>query len=401
MKHSSICVVIALVAFFAGCSGSGKHRSFGKLAYTSGTARVFEAAKGSWMLADNGMTVFSGDSIETSKESEAVVTFGNSSIKLSENTEIAISDTVDTQNKRLIAVLNLKGEILSDVKDIEKKGAQYEVWTPTAVAHAEGTHFIVTFSPQPYVTNVRVLDGRVRVFNPFVPSAPQVFVVPGCFTTVAYNAAPAAAAPMSYGQYKKMQPLLGPRYYHVYEARFKIDPVVMALDAPIVMVPVITPPLYIPPVPRMHHGPHGRLIVEAPFLLPPGPGLPLPGVPLPGEMPFPQSMPHPGMMPVPHAVPHPDVVFSATHGRSIGPIPPMVPQPHFPHGGMSAPVPPGAPVHPFSGVAPSPIGPIPVPHGRIFPQGRIGREGHDHAENEQRNDDNGNGGQDKRRGRHR
>jgi hypothetical protein len=383
MKNIMLCFVLSLLALVAGCGG--RHRTFGKLAYVTGTARVFDAAKGTWADADNGADVRSGDSIRTSKESEAVVTIGNSTIKLSENTCIAVSDTLDSQGKRLVAVLNTGGEVLSDVKDLERHGTRYEVWTPTAVAHAEGTHFTVVFSPQPYVTNVRVLDGRVRVFNPFLPSAPQVFVAPGCYTTVAYNAAPVAAAPMNYGQFKKMQRLLGPRYYHDYEKRFRIDPEIMVLDAPIVVVPIVSAPVFIPVV-REHHGPHGRLEVSAPFLLPPGPGMPLPVPPI---APIP-GMPVPGMVPMPHA-PHAGLMAPIPPG-----VPPMMP-PKAPRGGMIPPVsplPPGMPVPPVPGpgmrgmVAPGPIGPVPVPHGRIVNAGRG-------------NGDNGQGGDDDgKKGKH-
>jgi hypothetical protein len=307
---------------------------------------VFGTASGSWTPAQNGTSVCAGDTIRTSKEAEAVVTFGNSSIKLGENTCVTISDTVDSQNKRLIAVLNTGGEVLSDVKDIEQRGARYEVWTPTAVAHAEGTHFVVEFSPQPYVTHVRVLDGRVSVFNPFLPSAPPVLVSPGCYTTVAGNAAPVAVAPMNYGQFKKMQRLVGPRYYHDYEITFKISPDEMALDAPIVVVPIVPVPVFLPPGPPLPLGPHGRLMVSGPFLLP------VPGMPLP----------------------------HASHGGLIAPVPPLppgpgMPLPRAPHGRMIAPVPPGPPIPSRSAkgrvVAPSPIGPIPVPR-----KGIVVRAGH-------------------------
>jgi hypothetical protein len=326
MKRFTICFLCALLA---GCGG-GKQHVFGKLAQVTGTVKVFAAARGSWEPADNGTPVCSGDSLQTSGASGAAVAFGNNTITLSENTRITISDTVDGEKKRLIAVLNTGGEVLSDDKDIEKHGARYEVWTPTAVAHAEGTQFTVAFSPQPYTTQVRVLDGRVRVFNPFLPSAPPVFVSPGCYTTVGYNAAPVAAVPMNYGQFKKMQRVLGPRYYHDYEVRFHINPEVMVLDAPIVVVPIIPPPMFFPPGPPMPRGPHG-FFVAAPFLLPPGPGMPLPRGP---------------------------------HGGMISPVPPMPPGLPFPPSpGMAL------PLHRAGRVVapgPGPMRPMPAPHGQVF-----------------------------------
>jgi hypothetical protein len=363
------CLILALLA---GCGGNGNHRVFGKLTGVSGTVRLFGAAGGAWAPAQNGAAVGIGDSVQTSEKSEAVVAFGNSTVKLSENTCITISDTLDAEKKRLVSVLVTGGEVLCDVKDYEKSGGRFEVWTPTAVAHAEGTHFSVTFSPQAYSTNVHVLDGRVRVYNPFMPSAPQVMVSPGCFTTVAYNAGPSATAPMNYGQFKKMERVLGPRWYHDYGVRFNVDPDQMPLDAPIVVVPVITAPLFFPPVPPLPRGPHGRFVVQGPFLLPPGPGMPLPerrsvafaasGFPAPGMPPMP-SMPRHGGVLVPPAPPGPGRL-PAPPGSGRMPSPPMPGHVHM--------------------VAPRPVAPL-APHAPIMAKvavhgGNGGHQGgnHDH-----------------------
>jgi hypothetical protein len=216
------------------------------------------------------------------------------------------------------------------------------VWTPTAVARVEGTHFVVEFSPQPYVTHVRVLDGSVRVFNPFIPSAAPVLVSPGCYTTVAYNAAPVATAPMSYGQFKKLQPLVGPQYYHEYEVKFKVNPDEMTLDAPLVVVPVVSATVFVPLGPPLPVGPHGRLIVPGPFFLPPGPPVPLPGGSRGGVI-APPLPPGPGM-----------------------------PLPRASHRGITAatpPLPPAPPIHALEKrdrvVAPAPGGPMPEPHRGI------------------------------------
>lgn len=334
-----------ILALLAGCGGKANKPEFGKLSDVSGIVQMFSAAKASWFQAATGTAVHAGDTIRTSKESEATIAFDKSTIKLSEATCVTISDTVDAQNKRLVAVLDVRGEVVSNVKDFENDGGKFEVWTPTAVAHAEGTHFGVTFTLQPYVTNVRVLNGHVRVYNPFLPSAPQVVVAPGCYSTVAYDAGPAAAAPMNVGQLKKMERVLGPRYYHEYVTTFRIDPDHMEQDAPIVVVPIVAPPIFLPPIPPpMPGGPRGRIIVSGPFLLPPPPpGMPLPrmargGVPLP---------------PPPLAPPMPYV----RHG--VAPLPP----PPLP--------PPGMPLPPTPRQAHlvAPVGrpPVMVPHARIVP----------------------------------
>jgi hypothetical protein len=135
---------------------------------------------------------------------------------------------------------------------------------------------------------------------------------------------------MNYGQFKKMQRILGPRYYDNYQREFRINPEQMAMDAPIVVVPILPPPVFFPPPPGFHHGDHGRVFMPAPFLLPPGPGMPFSPAPHGGM--FPPPPPLPGMPPVPHAV----------------------------HGGMAPPMP--SMPRPGHVVAPSPFGPVPVVH---------------------------------------
>ena len=118
------------ILLLAGCV---KDRTFGKLTGLTGTAQVFSIEHKTWFPVGTESPIYTGDSIKTDKKSEAVITFSKGTITLSENTCVIISDTV-VNGKRLIAVLNTKGEVLSNVKE---QGTSYEVWTPTAVAHAE------------------------------------------------------------------------------------------------------------------------------------------------------------------------------------------------------------------------------------------------------------------------
>jgi hypothetical protein len=281
MKY--LVVFIIIMVCLISCS---KDRAFGKLTSVSGSVQVFD--NNVWSQVSANVQIQTGDSIQTLNTSRAVITFGKGTITLSEKTCIIIRDTVTT-GKRLIAVLVARGELLSDVHGVEQSGILYEVWTPTAVAHAEGTQFVVIFSPQPYTTNVRVLDGNVHVFNPFIPPVAPVFVTPGYYTIVGHNIAPIAIRPMNYGQMKKMRPLINDDDYRVYEKRFRLPSVEsnVDVDEPItVVVPVMPPPpnfqvIVSPfgmPIHRQHVNvalptPRAILPPPVPFLLPP---LPMP-----------------------------------------------------------------------------------------------------------------------------
>lgn len=179
---------------------------------------------------------------------------------------ISIIDTVDSAGRRCIITYNTGGEIMAELKGLKEKGTQFIVRTPTAEADAEGTHFFVFFAPVPFITHVKVLHGRVRVCNPLLPLAPPVIIVPGFFTTVRMRIAPQPPVPLNYGQFKKMQRMLGPRRYDFYAKHFKVGHG-MALTAPLVPVPM-------PPVPGLgmkvpgKKWPGGISPVHRPFIRP-------------------------------------------------------------------------------------------------------------------------------------
>jgi len=334
--------------------GCAKNRDFGRVTGLTGTAQEYSIVTNSWAPLGIGATVYTSDSISTAKKSKAVITFGRGTITLNENTCITVKDTT-SKGKRLIAVLDVRGEVLSNVKGVEQRGILYEVWTPTSVVHAEGTEFTVVFSPQPYTTNVKVLDGRVYVINPFMPPTPPVYVSPGYYTIVSYNAVPIAVKPINYGQFKKMQQVIGDDY-PVYERKFKIQPV-MDMDDPIeVSVPVMVSPPSPPDV----------QIVVTPFLLPPGPGMPVLR-----DRSFPYIPHHERVVVSGPVVPLPPMLPPPPRGRimvsgpavSLPPVPPMLPP--LPRGRIVAP---GLPLPPPPMMAPPTGGVVIYDHSHVVVQ---------------------------------
>lgn len=231
-----VTVICALVATFLTlrCGHFAQKPVFGTIVSCEGTVEYFDAKHGRWTALKPAAPVHAEDSLRTLTGSSLEITFDDSStLKLADSTTACIHDTADSQGHRSITVFNAGGEVMSELKGLREKGVLYAVKTPTALANSEGTHFLVFFAPVPCVTHVKVLDGRVRVFNPFLPPAPPVILLPGFYTTVALHVNPVAPVPLNYGQFKKMQRVLGPGRYALYTKHFGIKHTMKA-GAPIV-----------------------------------------------------------------------------------------------------------------------------------------------------------------------
>jgi hypothetical protein len=230
----------------------------------AGTVEIYKGK--AWVPLKVNNRICEGDSVRTLKISAVDIRFGKNTIRLVENTCIVIKDTLDPQNKRLIAVLNVRGKVISDLKDIKNKGIRYELWTPTSVSHAKGTYFIVNFDPKKYTTDVQVLEGDVVVINPLKPAEPEVVVLPGYYTAVRYNRGPAKIIPLTRRQFEKLQYVIDDDDYDHYVKEYDIPD--REEDAPIVIVKEV--PVYVENEPSPFR-PHGHVEVVAPFILPPPP----------------------------------------------------------------------------------------------------------------------------------
>jgi hypothetical protein len=214
------------------CGQKSGVRSFGKVSSITGTAELRREESERWRPLTAGATLLWGDSVRTGAESDLEITFGGNTVRLGEKTTIGVGDTVDSVGQTTITVMNVGGEVLSDIRNLGRSAEHYNVVTPTAVAAVRGTHFLVVFTPGVAVTHVNVLDGRVWVHNPLL-LAPPVVLLPGFFTAVAFRALPHGPKPIPYGQFKKMARVLGPKGYKKYTRKFKIKPG-MGIHAPIV-----------------------------------------------------------------------------------------------------------------------------------------------------------------------
>lgn len=236
--YTRLTAIVLLFLIISGCGKKQSRQVFGEIVSCKGSVEVFKPEKSKWYPLSLSSDVFCGDSIRTLGNSELKVLFmEDNHITLAESTTVYVQESVDSSEKISITVFNAGGKILSELKSLKEKDIRYLVQTPTAHAYPEGTHFLVFFAPVPFVTNVKVLHGRVKVLNPFMPGVPVV-VVPGFHTVVKFKKKPLVPKPLNYGQFKKMHRILGPKAYKHYSVRFKIKPNRMMHSSPIVPAPV-------------------------------------------------------------------------------------------------------------------------------------------------------------------
>jgi len=103
-------------------------------------------------------TVKNGDIIETGDKSAVIVQAGDEfTVRFEENTKVIIS-SINNISKREINLNS--GKVLSRVSKL-KKGNEYMIKTPTAVASVRGTEFLADYSEGK--TTVAVAKGKVSV----------------------------------------------------------------------------------------------------------------------------------------------------------------------------------------------------------------------------------------------
>lgn len=104
--------------------------------------------------------LITGDSIETKADSQATIILANSSyLRLSENTNIVISQLNEQGSSWKVTIDQLFGQTWNRVQKLLGQNVDYEVTTPTAVATVRGTAFAVDANSES--SKITVEDGTV------------------------------------------------------------------------------------------------------------------------------------------------------------------------------------------------------------------------------------------------
>ena len=137
----SILVSLILVAWtLVGCAPSSSTLTI--LSITEGSVSVMKSGSTSWMEAEVGMSLGVGDSIGTSDDSSAEITFfDGSTIELQAGTEIEIAslDISTDTGSTTITLQQRIGNTISRVTKLVDPASRYEVETPTGVVVVRGS----------------------------------------------------------------------------------------------------------------------------------------------------------------------------------------------------------------------------------------------------------------------
>jgi hypothetical protein len=164
--------------------------------------RVVHPGQTQVAMVKSGDGVLFLDSYETLDEARAKLLFEDDSLlTLGEKTRLQITENVynPSKNRRSTALKMLSGRLRVLVgKTFTGTGSKFEVHTPTAVAAARGTYYIVWLFKQKddLLTGVVSLADRVDVHNVDPNVSGTVFVGPNQYTIVAFGKPPTPAAPI-------------------------------------------------------------------------------------------------------------------------------------------------------------------------------------------------------------
>jgi len=117
---------------------------------------------GIWTSAETGMFLFQSDAIRTGEDTYAsVILFGNSIIRLDNNTEILLKEIIQQAETTNITIEQETGRTWNAIKKISGID-NYEVQTPNTVASVRGTTFNVDLTTSGS-TNISVVNGTVNI----------------------------------------------------------------------------------------------------------------------------------------------------------------------------------------------------------------------------------------------
>jgi len=165
-----------IVSFMSVSCGMGKSAT-AVISFYSGTATI-QSANGQPRPVQVQDMVKDGDIIDTGDKSSVIVQVGDELlVRFEANTKVIVTSIKDIAKREITLE---KGKVLSSVSKL-KKGNEYSVKTPTAVASVRGTEFLTDFADGK--TTVAVGKGAVSVVK--TETKEEKLVDPGSSVVVA------------------------------------------------------------------------------------------------------------------------------------------------------------------------------------------------------------------------
>jgi hypothetical protein len=138
--------------------------AMGEIASMLGTVEIQRAKQTTWIKARKYTEIFFGDTIQTSEESEAVISLVDDSImRIRANSKVVLNTRISPVERKS-SVLLFFGRLWNKVSRKALRKKVFEVQTPTAVCGVRGTDF-ETAAYEDGTMLVQVVSGEVEVDN--------------------------------------------------------------------------------------------------------------------------------------------------------------------------------------------------------------------------------------------
>lgn len=158
-----ILFLLACISLVCGCSQKNREETArAKMTFFSGDVVIVRS--GQELKAEIGKSLLLNDIIRTPAGAEANIFFpGKGVCKIKGGSVVQLKSVIRTESSDEIKLKLNRGKIISALAKL-KKGAAFEVETPTAVAGVRGTTFMVSVEPGKQI-KISVLAGRVDLKN--------------------------------------------------------------------------------------------------------------------------------------------------------------------------------------------------------------------------------------------
>ena len=200
------CIALSLAAgIFLWAGPLMAQQTVGSVTGVKRAASVTHEGQDEIVLVRVGDSVLFMDTYETKARARAKLLFDDDSLlTLGQKTRLQITENVynPAKNQRSTTMKVFSGRVRVLVgKIFSGTGSKFEIHTPTAVAAARGTYFIVWMmgSASNPTTGILTLEGLVEVRSPDPAISELVRLGPNEFTTVAKGGAPVKAAAIRSG----------------------------------------------------------------------------------------------------------------------------------------------------------------------------------------------------------
>ncbi len=204
MKRAGISFIGLLVVTASG--GFTTARAQTGVAVVAALQGGLEVQRGkSWVEIGSGDEIGLGAHLRTGPSARAKILFRDDTVlDLGVASELSV-ETLDTQSGKRHAALRLsKGRVHAWVGEQYKEAkARFEIETPTAVAVARGTEFIVVYSPETELTEVVGIAGEVDVVGRLAVPSGGVDIGANAYTQVQKGRFPTPTQPLDPSRFRQ------------------------------------------------------------------------------------------------------------------------------------------------------------------------------------------------------